>query len=143
MRIISTALLTLASLGPAAQPSPDVEVTGAWIHWLPANLPAAGYMILTNRGPAAAVLVGAISPDYQEITLHRTRTVDGLSGMIPVDSVTVAANTSVDFAAQGYHMMLMQSRRPLHSGDRVSVTLRFSSGRSKTASFEVRADAAN
>jgi copper(I)-binding protein len=143
MRIISTAILALASFAsPAAQPSLDVEVTEAWIRWLPANLPGAGYMTLTNKGPVAEVLIGASSPDYGQITLHRTRTVQGLSGMVPLDSVTVAAHTSVDFAAHGYHMMLAQGRRPLHSGDRVPVTLRFASGQSMIASFEIRADAA-
>ncbi len=143
MRIISTAILALASLvSAAAQPSLDVVVSGAWIRWLPADLPAAGYLILTNRGPVAEMLVGASSPDYKEISLHRIRTVEGMSGMTPVDSVMVAAGSSVDFAAQGYHMMLMHSRRTLHSGDRVPITLRFSTGQSVTASFEVRAGTA-
>jgi len=144
MRIISAALLALAGVGGlAAGPATGLEVSGAWIRWLPANLPAAGYLTLTNKGAVPAVLVGASSPDYGQITLHQTRTVHGVSDMVPLDSLSVAVNASVDFAAQGYHLMLMQSRRPLHSGDRVSVTLRFSSGRSMIASFEVRAAAAN
>ena len=141
---MATALLALASLvSPASQPLPDVQAMGAWIRWLPADLPAAGYMTLTNTGAVPAVFVGAGSPDFGQITLHRTRTVQGVKGMVPVDSVTVAPGASVDFAAQGYHLMLMQSRRAVHPGDRVLVTLRFANGGSIDASFEVRAVAAD
>jgi periplasmic copper chaperone A len=44
----------------------------------------------------------------------------------------------VDFAQAGYHFMLMQPRHPLRPGERVSITLRFSSGQSITVPFAVR-----
>jgi copper(I)-binding protein len=119
-------------------PLVDIQVTDAWIRWLPANLPGGGYLTLTNRGAATHVLIGAQSPDYGEIGIHQTRLSNGVSEMAAVASIDLKPAMSIRFGASGYHLMLM---RPLHTiapGDRVSIVLRFKDG-SLSVPFTVRA----
>src|SRR6202022_4443122 len=88
-RTFSVLLLVLASIASRSGPSDikadpsDIKVTDAWIRWLPANLPGAGYMTLTNTGNATYTLVGAKSADYGEVSFHQTRNHDGMNEMTP------------------------------------------------------------
>src|SRR5271169_4361505 len=62
---------TLAQSPARAAPS-DLTIEDAWIRWLPANLPAAGYVRIRNAGAAPATLIGAASPAYTRVSLHRS-----------------------------------------------------------------------
>jgi len=128
-----------ASAPAAAAPAvPGIQIMDAWIRWLPANLPAAGYVTLSNIGDRTEVLIAASSADYGEVSLHRSRNRGGSVEMVPVERIPVAAHSSLNFASTGYHMMLMQPAVPLKPGDRVPITLRFADGLSLTVDFEVR-----
>jgi periplasmic copper chaperone A len=129
----------LSTFTLAADMPPGVQVTDAWIRWLPANLPNGGYMILTNTSTAPSVLVSAASPDFGQVSFHQSLTKDGVSDMVAVNSVTVAPHSSVRFSPGGYHLMLMQPQRALHPGDRVVINLQFADGHSLQVAFEVRA----
>jgi periplasmic copper chaperone A len=138
-----TALVLIAGLlpgtaAPAPAPLVDVQVKEAWIRWLPANLPAAGYMTLVNGGAKPQVLIGAASPDYAELGFHQTRSNNGMTEMVQVRSITLQPYIPVRFAEGGYHLMLMRPTRPIHPGDVVTITLRFADGRSIAVPFSVR-----
>ena len=115
-----------------------VEAADAWVRWLPADLPAAGYVTLTNKGPATLELVGASSPDYAEVSIHQTLESHGMSEMRPVASLVLKPQATVRFAEGGYHLMLMHATRQLHQHDRVEIVFRFSDGRTMPVPFEVR-----
>jgi copper(I)-binding protein len=55
----------------------EIKIEDAWIRWLPADLPAAGYVRMTTRAPRAVTLVGAASPAYAHVSLHRSVTEGG------------------------------------------------------------------
>jgi periplasmic copper chaperone A len=137
---LSTTLLILSAglAGAAAQPPPAVAITDAWIRWLPANLPAGGYATLRNMGRAPVILTSASSSAYEDVSLHRTSSHEGMSQMQPVAQITVAAGASLKFAADGYHIMLEHPTKALQPGDHVPITLHFSDGNSITAQFELR-----
>jgi copper(I)-binding protein len=135
---LSFALVILLNVGAAAGTGLPIRVSDAWIRWLPAGLPGAGYLTLTNTGSRTCVLTGAQSADYADVSFHQTHDTGGMSGMTPVASVVVKPHESVRFAAGGLHLMLMQPKRPLHPGDRVVVSLRFSDGQTLDVPFEVR-----
>lgn len=135
------ALLWMALVGASPVPAaelPAVRVMDAWIRWLPAGLPAAGYATLVNVGDRPVTLIGASSPDYGDVSLHQSRNQGGTEEMVPVERITVAAHSSLSFAAMGYHMMLMQPVRPLKPGDRAPITLRFAGASPLTIEFDVR-----
>jgi copper(I)-binding protein len=139
---LSTTLLILsAGLAVAAappQPPPAVAITDAWIRWLPANLPAGGYATLRNMGRAPVILTAASSSAYEDVSLHRTSSHEGMSQMQPVAQITVAAGASLKFAPDGYHIMLEHPTKALQPGDHVPITFHFSDGNSVTAQFELR-----
>jgi len=117
----------------------DIQVKDAWIRWLPANVPGGGYMTLINVGSAPRVLIGASSPDYGEVSIHRTRIREGVSEMAQVESVELKPLIPVRFAEGGFHLMLMQPKRSLKPGGRALITLRFAQGPPVEVPFEVRA----
>lgn len=123
---------------PALAGGPDLRVEDPWIRWLPADLPAAGYLRLINAGAKPLIVIGASSPAYRQVTLHRTVTEGGNTEMMPVERITIDAHAALDFATSGYHMMLMQATRPLKPADRVPITLHFADGASLLVQFEVR-----
>jgi periplasmic copper chaperone A len=120
------------------QSVPGLTVKDAWIRWLPAGLPAGGYLTLANSSDRPLVLVSASSTAYGEVGLHRTMHHGGMSKMTPVASVTIPAHGSLDFAASGYHLMLMQPTRAISPGEHLPITLHFQSGETQTVEFQVR-----
>jgi copper(I)-binding protein len=128
---------TFAFAGTPAE-TPPIRVADAWIRWLPAGLPAGGYATLTNTGEKPLDLIAASSSAYAEVSIHRSIDQGGTISMEPVQRITIHSHSTVDFAAQGYHLMLMQAKQPVKPGDRVPMTLRFSDGLQLTVPFEVR-----
>jgi copper(I)-binding protein len=130
--------LWIAATAAAAAPPATIAVSDAWVRWLPANLPAGGYVTLRNTGIRAQTLTGATSPDYAEISLHQSVQRDGVSQMQPVAQIEIAPGHALSLAAGSYHLMLEQPTRPLKPGDEVSITFHFAGGSSTTAQFAVR-----
>ena len=130
--------IAASAVAAAATPPATIAVSDAWIRWLPANLPAGGYVTLRNTGPDRQVLTGATSPDYGQVSLHHSVQRDGVSQMEPVSQIEIQPGGVLSFAAGSYHLMLEQPTRPLKPGDEVSITLHFAGGSSTAARFEVR-----
>jgi len=132
----------LGCMPHAAEPAPaaaaSLEVEDAWIRWLPADLPAAGYLKLSNTSGGPATLIGVSCPAYTQVSLHRSLDEGGRMQMKPVERITIAAHSSLDFEASGYHMMLMQATKPLKPADHVPITLHFADGSTLLVQFEVR-----
>ena len=129
---------SFSALPLSAANAPRVQIQDAWIRWLPGDLPAGGYVVLVNMGDQPVTLLGASSPDYAAVSLHRSLNQNGTSQMTPVTQITVPAFQSPDFAATGYHLMLQQPRRPLKPGDHVAITLSFAGASALTVQFELR-----
>lgn len=117
--------------------TPSVRVEHAWIRWLPANLPAAGYATIVNDGDSLQRLTGASSPDYGSVMLHRSRLAQGDSTMEMVDHLDIPAHGSAKLAPGGYHLMLSRATHPLKPGDKVPMRLRFADGSVLQVDFSV------
>jgi len=129
---------TPLAAAPAPAAAARLEAADAWIRWLPADLPAAGYLKLSNPSGVPATLIGASSPTYAQVTLHRSLDDGDRMQMKPVERITIAAHSSLDFEASGYHMMLMQATKPVKPADHVPITLQFADGSTLLVQFEVR-----
>jgi copper(I)-binding protein len=136
---LCAAALTMSGHAIAAPPAAAIQVTDAWIRWLPTDIPAAGYLTLVNTGPVDRVLVAVTSAAYDEVSVHQSQQEHGMSSMRPVDSITLKPQQIVRFTEGGYHLMLMRPRRPIHPGDKVAMTLRFETGPPLEVMFDVRA----
>jgi copper(I)-binding protein len=139
-RLLAAAALLCAwpaLAGPPADSS-EVRVTGAWIRWLPAGLPAAAYLTLVNASPRPVILVGASSPAYAAVSLHQTQDHAGSMQMQAIEQVIVAPHATLRFASSGYHFMLTDPKQPIKPGDHLPITLIFADTPPLTLSFEVR-----
>ena len=119
--------------------SVPVETVKPWVRWMPANLPAAGYVTLVNPSKEDVVLAGVSSPDYAAVMLHESYTAaDGSAGMRMVDRLTIPAGGRVALAPGGYHLMLMDARHRIEPGDTVVIELAFADGRHVSVRFPVK-----
>jgi copper(I)-binding protein len=136
LRGLAAGALSLGLLGCAF--ASGIQVTDAWIRWLPSNLPAGGYAKVTNDTDKEVKLVGASSPKYGMVMLHQTVNKNGMSNMVHVDAIPIPPHKSMAFTPGDYHIMLMQPKPGIEPGQKVPITLKFSDGQSVTTEFEVR-----
>lgn len=140
-RGLGVVLVVLVTGLPAssADDTLGVMVHGAWIREAPPiSRTLAGYMSVENRSSQGYTLVGASSPDFARVMLHETEIRDGVARMAHRAEVRIAAGNTAVLAPGGLHLMLMQPKRTLRAGDRVSVELLFAGGRRLSVDFEVR-----
>jgi copper(I)-binding protein len=131
----------------AAAPIPataaqTVQIKAAWIRWLPGGVPLAGYATLANVSDQPVVLTSATSDAFHDLSLHQTLQTGGTVRMSPLERISIAPHTTLDFEARGIHLMLMQPRETLDPHGAVPITLQFADGSSLTVQFQVRASGA-
>jgi periplasmic copper chaperone A len=141
--ILRLLLCLLLCCAASAQDAAMVQIKDPWVRWLPGDLPAGGYLTLVNNGGTSINLIGASCDDYGSVSLHQSRLRGGNSQMTLVTAISVKAHSTLEFAAAGYHLMLMQPKKALKPGDRIVITLRFASGAPIAAQFELLAPSAN
>jgi copper(I)-binding protein len=112
-----------------ANASAGVRVADGWVRGMPGGAPSAGYLTLHNDSDRKVTITGVASPDFAMVHLHESYTGnDGNSRMRMVSRLEVPAHGEVRLAPGGYHLMLMQSKRPLKPGDTVTIQFRFDDG---------------
>jgi periplasmic copper chaperone A len=134
--LLAAALGLVLLLPATGRAAPPVTVSRPWFRYLLPQIPAGGYMTLTNASDQPTVLTGAASPACGMLMLHRTEHSGGTESMVGVSSITVPANGAFHFAPGGYHLMCMQPK--MKAGESVPVTLTFSGDENITVMFPVR-----
>lgn len=136
--LLAAALLACSGMAIAATPVPTgVRVEHAWIRWLPANLPSAGYAVIVNDSDTPLRLTDVRSADYDMVMLHRSLLASSDSRMEMVSSLEIPAHAKVTLAPGGYHLMLSHAKRTLKPGDKVPMTFEFAGGAELQADFSV------
>ena len=131
----------MASAPASAAGAAAITATNAWVRWLPNNLPAAGYVTLTNASDKNIDLTDIASPDYGSAMLHQTVSNGSTTNMVMVDKATVPAHGSLKIAPGGYHIMLEEAKHKVAPGDTVHLKLTFSNGETLDAPFAVKSPA--
>ena len=98
----------------------------------------AGYGRIENSCTTSVSVVGASSPVFGDVSVHRTSLVDGVSRMRPVPALAIAAGQAATFAPGGLHLMLMRPSHPLEAGAVVPISLRLADGREVRGELTVR-----
>ncbi|HUP92890.1 MAG TPA: copper chaperone PCu(A)C [Solimonas sp.] len=133
-----TALLALLTL-PGCGRGASLSASDAWIREAPPGATAlAGYVTLSNAGPAAVRCDAVNGPDFGAVELHRTVVENGVSRMLRDQAIEIAPGATAQAAPGGLHLMLFRPLRQLRAGDRTSLTLRCGEHAVRT-DFEVRA----
>ena len=131
----------LAAAAGSATQAEAVQIKSAWIRWLPGGLPLAGYATLANVSDQPLVLTSATSAAFQDVSLHQTLQTGGSVRMSPLERVSIAPHSTLDFESRGIHLMLMQPRETLDPHGQMPITLHFADGSSVTIQFQVRSSA--
>ncbi len=123
------------------KPTGDVvAIMNSWVREAHAAATVnAGYMTLVNVGSEEVALVKIESAAYENIEVHEMVAVDGLMEMREVKDLTIPANGQIKFEPGGKHLMLMEPKEHLTSGQEVNMTLTFKSGKKQTVSVKIAA----
>lgn len=104
-----------------------LEIHHPWARAMPvAGGTGAVYFKINNAGDQADTLLSASNPALAEkIEIHSHSNDNGVMRMRQVENVAVPAKGSVLFAPGGYHLMLINLKKPLVQGEKLPLTLKF------------------
>jgi len=131
LSLIPTCLVGLL-IGSCTIAFAEQELTfdAAWIRAMPPGMKmTAAFGRLHNADTETIELTAFASPQFGDVSLHRTEFVDGVSRMREVTSLSIAAGQTVELVPGGYHLMLMMPVVPLAESDRVTLDMRADDGR--------------
>lgn len=96
-----------------ARPTPPGARTGA------------AYLTIHNRGSAPDRLLRVTSAAAASVEIHSMTMEGNLMKMRPVAGIDLPAKRSVALGSGGFHVMLIDLRKPLVIGDSIPLTLQF------------------
>lgn len=131
MRHLFPLLALCASLLPVAVTAdgPTARVNHVWIREAAPGVDVmAAYFVLENLTDKPLTLTAVSSPDFASAMMHQSVVKDGQESMQEVPQVVIPPHGSFEFKPGGYHVMLMQPKKNMYSGDTASLMLTFSDG---------------
>jgi len=138
-KLLAACILALFSALAAAGGDGVLRIDNAWIPEAPPGAKVyAAFMTMHNPGKQDVALVGASSPDFRSIEIHRTIMENGMARMQRQDKIDIAAGSDLVLQHGSYHMMLFHPNRPLAAGDKVAITLKFSNQKTQEIVAPVR-----
>ena len=137
MKIVSALLLLVVGCGQEHTGDPIV-VRDAWIREPPPRSPAAGYLVIENRGGEPVELVAVATEAAEQTEIHVMEYKNDRMTMRRVEGLQVPAGGEVALKPGGAHLMLMELRQPLRDGDEVELVLRFGDGTERRTQVPVR-----
>lgn len=106
-----------------------LEIKNAYVRGLPPNQRnTAAFFTVENAGAEAVELQAGSSAAAAQLEIHAHRHQNGMMSMQMQSSVRVEAGQSLRFVPGGYHLMLIDLKRPLKEGESVSFSLRAADG---------------
>ncbi len=120
---MTRALLGLVLLAAAAAAHGQVEVRAAWVRGTVDGQTTAGaYMQLTSDRRAS--LLGAESPAARSAEIHEMKMDGNVMRMRAVPRLELPPGKTVELKPGGYHMMLVDLKRPLKKGELIPIRLK-------------------
>ena len=117
----------------------DIEIKAPWVRGTVAGQTATGaFMEITSKSGAS--LVGAASPVAGVTEVHEMKLDDGVMKMRAVARLDLPAGKPVILGPGGYHVMLMNLKQMIKTGDSVPLTLQFEGKDRKVEMIEVVAE---
>ena len=140
MKSLIIALSCSLALCNATECDAQVTVNSAWMRATPPGQNVGGaYLKITSA--TTAYLVGGSSPAAKAVELHESVLENNIMKMHPVPRLELPAGKTVELKPGGYHLMLLDLKRPLVKGDSVTLTLIVEEA-GKRQSVDVKAEVA-
>lgn len=119
----------------------DIVISAPWSRVTPAGAPVgAGYVVITNKGLTADRLLSFKTDLAGQPEVHEMTNEGGVMKMRPLaKGLIIPAGATVKLEPGGYHLMLLQLKKPLTAGQRYKATLVFEKAGPIEVEFEVRA----
>jgi periplasmic copper chaperone A len=126
--VLCGALLFLSATARAEDvKAGDLVISQPWGRATPGGAKiGAGYLTIENKGSVPDRLVAISSDVAGKIDVHEMATTNGVMTMRPLEKgLTIEPGKTVTLAPGGYHLMMMDLKKPLKQGDQVPLTLEF------------------
>jgi len=140
--LVAVTALALSGGVAAARGGSPIAVKKPWARTSPMQASnGAVYMVLKNESKSDQALVSASVPASVAMETQLHETVMGSGGtmhMQEVDEIAIPARSTVKLEPGGSHIMLMGLAAPLETGTKITVTLEFESGTTKTVKAVVK-----
>jgi len=133
------ALFTAFALAAATAAHAQTAVTDAWVRGPVGGQKATG-AFMQLKSPADAALVSAASPVAGVVEIHEMKMDKDVMRMRAIPRLELPANQTVALKPGGYHVMLMDLKRPLAKGEVVPITLSVQGRDGRTETIEVKAE---
>ncbi len=132
-------LMLFFSAATAVAAESVVTVDEPWVREGPPTARVlAGYMVIRNPGDQPQTIVGAGSPAFHAVEIHRTVTEAGVARMAEQERLQIPAQGQVALEPGSYHLMLMGAQHALRAGDTVEIVLYLEGGRQVIVNAPVR-----
>jgi copper(I)-binding protein len=133
------AAVCAAAAAASVPASAQVEVKSAWVRGtVGAQMTTGAYMELKSAKDGS--LVGVESPIAGLAEVHEMRMDKNVMRMRGIPKLELPAGRTVELKPGGYHVMLIDLKRPLNKGDSVPLKLRIENKDKSITTVEVRAE---
>lgn len=137
--MLFTSLVTAGHAQSTSTNQQGIVVSNAWARASAgAATTGAVYFTITDS-EAADRLIGMSTPVAGKAELHETRNENGVIRMRAMSAVPLEPRKPVTLAPGGYHVMLMELKRPLEVGDEFPLILTFEKAPPVTVHVKVTA----
>lgn len=141
-RLALTPALVPALLLTAGLAQAQVVVADAWVRTTVAQQKSTG-AFMQIKSPTDVKLVSISTPAAGVAEVHEMAMDGDVMRMRPVAALAVPAGKPVDLKPGGFHVMLMDLKGPLKTGDAVPLTLVFEGADKSRSTVTVQAPARN
>ena len=143
MKSIRTPLATLAvallSLSSGLAAAADIEIKAPWVRGTVAGQKVTGaFMEVSSK--SGVTLVGVSSPVAGTAEIHEMKMDGEMMKMRATPRLDVPAGKPLSLAPGGYHVMLMNLKQQLKSGESVPLVLQVEGKDKKVESVEITAE---
>ena len=117
----------------------QIQVKDAWVRGtVPAQTATGAFMEITSKSDSK--LVGAASPAAGKVEVHNMKMENGVMKMAPVAAIDLPAGKPVLLGPGGYHVLLMDLKQQLKTGEKVVIMLSLEGADRKRQTMPVTAD---
>jgi hypothetical protein len=139
MNGLRTILIVISAAATSVPAWAQVEVKSAWVRGTVAAQKTTGaYMEITSA--QGARLVGAESAVAGTVEVHEMSMDKNVMRMRAVPKLDLPAGKTVELRPGGYHVMLIDLKRPLKKGDSVPLKLKIENKDKTVSTVEVKAE---
>ena len=125
-------------LGSAAASQAQVTIKNPWVRsTVPGQSATGAFMQLTARQDTN--LIAVRSPVAGIVEVHEMLVDKGIMKMRSVDKLLLPAGKTVELRSGGYHVMMMDLKRQIKTGDEVPLTIEFESSQGQRVTVDVKA----